>query len=440
MTYQDTLDFLYNQFPMFHREGSAAYKPGLNTVCRLSTAFDNPHKSLRTIHVGGTNGKGSTAHSLAAVLQTAGYKTGLFTSPHIIDFRERIRIDGEMISKSEVIEFIESYRRMNLDISPSFFELTTIMAFDAFVRHNVDIAVIEVGLGGRLDSTNIINPMLSVITNISYDHTSLLGNTLVEIAGEKAGIIKHGIPVVIGESEREVRQVFSDAAQKSNSQIIFADDSDEVTEWYHTRESIKYITRSFGEISSDLTGDYQPANMRTILEAIKILRRTSGLSLPDAAVTHGLSKVGELTHLAGRWMKIADMPLTICDTGHNPGGWTHLSRQIDSFPGKKHIVIGFVNDKDVTAVMNMLKSVKNASFYFTRPSTPRALPAENLRDIANRAGLSGDVYTDVSSAYKKALTDIIDKSSEMIYVGGSTFVLSDLLSGNSLDFNKHLLG
>lgn len=440
MTYQETLDFLFNQFPMFHREGGAAYKPGLQTVTGLAEAFGNPHRKFLTIHVAGTNGKGSTAHSLAAVLSAAGYKTGLFTSPHIIDFRERIRIDGEMISTYEVIGFMEKYRSKGLDIRPSFFELTTVMAFDAFARHKVDIAVIEVGLGGRLDSTNIITPVLSVITNISHDHTSLLGNTLPEIAAEKAGIIKPGVPVIIGESEGEVRDVFSASAAKNHSPICFVDDSDEIISYSHESDTIRYTTSSFGQISSDLTGDYQPVNMRAILEAVKTLRGVCGLSLPDSAVVSGLSDVRGLTHLAGRWMKLSDTPLTICDTGHNPGGWVHLSRQINSYSGKKHIVIGFVNDKDVSAVTSMLKTIDDAVFYFTQPTTPRALPASDLRAVARISGIDGEVIPDVESAYKKALTEIIDKSSEMIYVGGSTFVVSDLLSSDSLDFNKHLLG
>lgn len=440
MTYQDTLDFLYNQFPMFHREGGAAYKPGLDTVRRLSEAFGNPHDKLKTIHIAGTNGKGSTAHSLAAVLQTAGYKTGLFTSPHILDFRERIRIDGDMISKKEVIDFVEAYRKMGMDLHPSFFELTTVMAFYAFVRHGVDIAVIEVGLGGRLDSTNIITPMLSVITNISLDHTVLLGNTLPEIAQEKAGIIKRGVPVIIGESQGEVRDVFSSVAEANSAPICFADDSTEVISYRHTPDSIVYETNDFGEINADLTGDYQPANMRAILEAIKALRESAGLNLPDSAVRRGLSNVGNLTHLAGRWMKLSDLPLTVCDTGHNPGGWKYLTQQINSFPGNKHIVVGFVNDKDVSAVTKMLATLNDAVFYFTQPSTPRALPAKDLREVARKSGLDGEVFSNVESAYKKALTDIADKSSEMIYVGGSTFVVSDLLGCDSLDFDQHLLG
>lgn len=428
MDYQETIDFLFSQLAMFHKVGAAAYKPGLERVEALSALFGSPHKKLKCVHIAGTNGKGSTAHTLASILQQAGYKTGLFTSPHLIDFRERIRINGQMIDKASVIDFTERYRSLNLDFRPSFFELTTVMAFEYFAKENVDIAIIEAGLGGRLDSTNIINPELSVITNISLDHTSLLGSTAEAIAAEKAGIIKQGKPVVIGESKGEVRNVFADAAAKAEAEIHYADDAGEIKNTTHLPNGkISYDTVSFGCFNGDLCGDYQTANARTILEAVKILSANGWNRLTEQSVAKGFGCVTESTGLLGRWMKISDTPVTVCDTGHNVGGWEHLSAQIDSFKGLKHIVIGFVNDKDVDSILSMVSHISNALLYFTNPSVDRALPADELAAKAEAVGLKGQVFTSVAEAYKKALADISNESSEMIYVGGSTFVVADLL-------------
>lgn len=428
MTYQETLDYLFSQLAMFHKIGAAAYKPGLERVEALSELFGSPHKKLRCIHIAGTNGKGSTAHTLASILQQAGYRTGLFTSPHLLDFRERIRVDGQMIDEASVVDFTERYRSLTLDFRPSFFELSTVMAFEYFARQGVDVAVIETGLGGRLDSTNIIGPEVSVITNISLDHTALLGPTVEAIAAEKAGIIKPGVPVVIGESSGGVRQVFADAAERAGSRICYADDSDEIISFEHLADGrMHYASRSFGEFDGDLGGDYQPANARTVLETVKQLAAMGWKGLTAEAVARGFGDVKGSTGLMGRWMKLSDSPLTICDTGHNEGGWRYLSQQIGRFAGRKHIVIGFVSDKDVDAILAMIARIENAQLYFTNPSVERAMPAAVLAEKACRAGLSGEVCESVGEAYKKALAGVADGSNEMIYVGGSTFVVADLL-------------
>lgn len=425
--YASTLEFLYSQIPAFHRIGSQAYKPGLERVLTLSAFFDNPHSKIRTIHVAGTNGKGSTAHSLAAVLSAAGYKTGLFTSPHILDFRERIRIDGKMIPEEEVISFVKRFRMMEDSVSPSFFELTTVMAFDYFCRMGVDIAVIEVGLGGRLDSSNIITPEVSVITNISLDHTSLLGDTVEEIASEKAGIIKSHVPVVIGEADGGVKDCFLHKARLKSAPIVFADTENEIIKAEQKGDGIHYSTHSFGEFIGSLTGDFQIKNTATVLETVKILNQAGHFRVGNKAIEMGLGHVTEMTGLMGRWMKIADSPLTICDTGHNPGGWKYISRLLSDFNGIKRIVIGFVNDKDVDSILSLLTRIPAAEFYFTSPSTPRALSAGDLQSIAAGNGLPGRKFTSVAEAYKNALADVIDKSDEMIFIGGSNFVVADFL-------------
>lgn len=430
MNYEDTLKWLFTQLPAFHKVGACAYKPGLERVRQLSSLFDNPHRRLKCIHVAGTNGKGSTAHTLAAVLQAQGYRVGLFTSPHLLDFRERIRVNGVMIPQAEVVDFVEKARGMAGDMEPSFFELTTVMAFDYFARCGVDYAVVEVGLGGRLDSTNIITPLLSVITNISLDHTSLLGNTEVEIAHEKAGIIKPGVPVVIGESAGDVRECFAAKARDCDSAVTYADDSDGIVEVISTGKVMTYVTRDFGTISGALTGNYQIANSRTILAAIGRLRDL-GVAIGVDAVAKGFVQVCELTGLTGRWTTVSRNPLTICDTGHNSGGWRYISKQLGAIGKRKHIVIGFVNDKDVDAVLSMLTAVNDASYYFTQPDTPRRLSASVLAEKAARCGLTGECFGAVSDAYEKALADVVDKSREMIFIGGSNFVVADFLSAIS---------
>ncbi len=422
--YEVAIDFLFNQLPVFQQQGVTAYKPGHERVLILSEAFGSPHTKLRTIHVAGTNGKGSTCHTLSAVLQSAGYVTGLFTSPHLVDFRERIRINGEMMSKEDVVDFVERYMSLNLDIEPSFFELTTIMAFDYFVRRKVDVAVVEVGLGGRLDSTNIITPDLSIITNISLDHTSLLGNTPIEIAEEKAGIIKSGVPVIIGEADGDVAEVFRKKSVKECSQISFAQNCNTIIGVTSTDAGFVYDTRLCGLVRGELAGECQPLNAATVLVAIEQLRRI-GYNLSDESIKRGFSNVCGLTGLAGRWMKISENPLVICDTGHNPGGWKYISHQLASKSCKKHIVIGFVGDKDVSSVMSMLSKIKNAVYYFASPSVKRGLPADELKIVAESFGICGTSYSNVSDAYKKALAEV--GKGDMVFVGGSNFVVGELL-------------
>ena len=424
MTYQQTLDYLFTQVPMFQSVGADAYKPGLETVSNLSRMFGNPHKTLRTIHVGGTNGKGSTAHTIAAVLQSAGYKVGLFTSPHLLDFRERIRVNGEMIDESSVIDFVERFRSKNHDsLQPSFFELTTVMAFEYFERKAVDVTVIEVGLGGRLDSTNIITPELSIITNISLDHTALLGHTPEAIAAEKAGIIKSGVPVVIGESEGTVRKVFSDKADTAGSEITYADDQKVFSSFEQSDDAILYRDTRWGDIEGELCSDCQVKNASSILCAIdRLIDR--GFKISAAAVKQGFGNVCELTGLAGRWMKVSDRPHVVCDTGHNVGGWNYLAKRLERFGDKLHMVIGFVNDKDVSGILAMMP--RDAKYYFVKPSVPRGLDSIALSDLAKKSGLNGSHYPSVTDGYNDALSQA--KEGDTIFVGGSTFVVAALMA------------
>lgn len=409
---------------MFQNIGAGAYKPGLDNVLHISAMMGNPHIGLKAIHVGGTNGKGSTAHTIAAILQSAGYRTGLYTSPHLVDFRERIRIDGEMISRDEVTDFVMRFKSANTDkIAPSFFELTTIMAFDHFRRHNVDVAVIEVGLGGRLDCTNIITPDLSIITNISLDHTALLGNTTEAIAGEKAGIIKHGIPVIIGESDGAVRKVFADAAAAVNAPIDFADDMAMYSSCTLQDDRLIYDNTDWGEVSGELTGDCQCKNAATIFAALRRLI-DAGYKFTADDVRHGFANVCSMTGLAGRWMTVGHNPTVICDTGHNPGGWQYLSKRLGKYGDKLHVVIGFVNDKDITTILSMMPQL--AHYHFVEASVKRALPADKLAAFAAKAGLHGSVSKSVADGYKIALSQAVQ--GDIIFVGGSTFVVADLLN------------
>lgn len=423
MTYQQTLDFLYTQIPVFQREGAAAYKPGLERSLALAAAFGNPHRRFPSVHIAGTNGKGSTAHTIAAVLQSAGYKVGLYTSPHLVDFRERIRVNGEMIAKDDVVDFVERFRAMSLEIEPSFFELTMTMAFEHFAREGVDIAVVEVGLGGRLDSTNILTPRLSVITNISFDHTALLGDTLVAIAGEKAGIIKPGVPVVIGEADGDVKKLFIERAGSLGSPILFAEEVKPIKEVAATDGGWLYRGTPFGEIHGELGGDCQPRNAATILTALTLLA-AQGWEITDEAVAEGFGRVEEMTGLAGRWMKVSEMPTVICDTGHNTGGWEYLSRRLATLSPRLKMVIGFVNDKDIGHIMEMMPH--DAEYFFTRASIPRALPAEAVKAEGARYGLEGEAYSDVAAAVAAAKKRA--SSDDTIFVGGSTFVVGEFLA------------
>ncbi len=423
MNYQDTLDFLFTQIPVFQREGATAYKPGLERTMILAEAFGEPHVKFPSIHVGGTNGKGSTAHTLAAVLQSAGYKVGLYTSPHLVDFRERIRVNGKMIGEDAVIDFVERFRAMRLPVEPSFFELTMTMAFEHFAKERVDIAVVEVGLGGRLDSTNILMPRLSVITNISLDHMALLGDTPEAIAAEKAGIIKPGIPVVIGEAEGDVKDVFLRKADEVGAPIFFAQKSQLIRDV----EPIEgggwlYTDTPYGDIRGTLAGDCQPLNAATVLTSLTLLAR-QGWEITAEAVADGFANVETLTGLAGRWMKVSDNPTVICDTGHNVGGWEYLSKKLATFAPRLKMVIGFVNDKDVSHILEMMP--RDAGYYFTQASVPRALAADDLARQAQACGLVGESYESVDEAYNAARAS--SSPSDTIFVGGSTFVVADFL-------------
>ena len=409
--------------PMFQRVGAAAYKPGLDTVKLLDEKFGNPHLKYKSIHIAGTNGKGSTAHTLAAILQSAGYRVGLYTSPHLVDFRERIRVNGTMISHESVVDFVNRYRAMSLDCYPSFFELTMTMAFEHFANEKVDIAVIETGLGGRLDSTNIITPILSVITNISFDHTAFLGDTLSAIATEKAGIIKSGVPVVIGEAQGEVREVFAQKAKKQDAPILFAEDNSCFDSVERLDDNVLYRATRYGDIVGELVGDCQPKNAATVLTALPLLE-AQGLTITPQAVKEGFAHVTTLTGLMGRWMTLQKTPHVVCDTGHNVGGWEYISRRLHSVEGTLHMVIGFVNDKDVSHILEMMP--KTARYYFTNAQIERAMPVAQLAEIATQCELIGEQYPSVDEAYLTALAKATP--SDTIFIGGSTFIVADFLS------------
>ena len=408
MTYQETITYLFNSAPMFQKIGSAAYKEGLENTIALDNHFNNPHKNFRIIHIAGTNGKGSCSHTLASVLQAAGYKVGLFTSPHLIDFRERIRVNGKPISQSYVIKFVEEERSFFEPLHPSFFELTTAMAFRYFAEEQVDVAIIEVGLGGRLDCTNIVNPDLSIITNISYDHTQFLGHTLAEIATEKAGIIKSDTPIIIGESLPETKFVFLNKAINMHSPIIFADE----------------ISSKYEDFEFELKGIYQQKNIRTISHAIEQLQ-AMGYHISEDAIKYGFTNICKTTGLMGRWQQLQDNPPLVCDTGHNVAGITYVVNQLLQQKYKTlHIVIGMVNDKDVNGVLALLP--QNARYYFTQASVARALPSTELQQLANKHGLEGGCYENVASAVMSAQKNSLPE--DFIFVGGSNFIVADLLS------------
>ena len=417
MNYQETTEYLFNSTPVFEKIGAKAYKPGLQTTFALDDHFGHPHQKYKTIHIAGTNGKGSSSHTLAAILQSQGYKVGLYTSPHLVDFRERIRVNGECVPEQYVIDFVEENRAFFEPLHPSFFELTTAMALKYFAEQEVDYAVIEVGLGGRLDCTNIITPILSIITNISFDHTQFLGNTLAEIAGEKAGIIKPGVPVVIGEYLPETRPVFENKAKAENAPMLFAQDFD--AEHLENCETC--------DVDMELKGSYQERNKKTILAALHILRQK--LAISDEAIREGFAHVCELTGLRGRWEKLNDAPLTICDTGHNLAGWSYLAPQINAVKAEtKHIVFGMVDDKDVAHVLQLLKEKmeNRVKYYWTQPSTKRAIPVEKLSELALKLGLHGNSYHSVKEAYNAAIGNA--EEGDFIFVGGSSYVVADLLS------------
>ncbi|MBD5213777.1 MAG: bifunctional folylpolyglutamate synthase/dihydrofolate synthase [Bacteroidales bacterium] len=419
--YDEAIEYLYNATPQFQKIGAAAYKPGLGNAITLDKAFDSPHTRYPSIHIAGTNGKGSTASTIAAILQSAGYKTGLYTSPHLVDFRERIRINGEMISHKGVTDFVDRYRSLNIDCHPSFFELTTIMAFDWFAANEVDVAVIETGLGGRLDTTNIISPILSIITNISLDHIAQLGNSEESIAREKAGIIKPGIPVVIGEAEGAIASIFTRRAEDESAPIYFANESELWSEVAYTPEANIYYNTPYGTIEGRLTGLCQTRNAATILTAIGLLK--DRFDITDEAVRTGFSDVTSLTGLTGRWTVLSHSPLSICDTGHNTGGWQYTAQRLALLPRPLSMVIGFVNDKDVDKILAMMP--KDACYYFTRASIPRAMEASEVATKAARHGLKRKTVIGVKEAVAEARK--ATPATGSIFIGGSTFVVADAL-------------
>ena len=426
MTYEETIEYLYAAAPLFQQVGGAAYKEGLSNTHALDAHFNHPHTRYKTIHIAGTNGKGSCAHTLAAMLQRKGYRTGLYTSPHLVDFRERIRVNGEPVPRQYVVDFVRDERAFFEPLHPSFFELTTALAFKYFADAGVDIAVIEVGLGGRLDCTNVITPILSVITNISFDHTQFLGDTLAKIAAEKAGIVKPGVPVVIGEANDETRPVFNAAASSVGAPVFFAEDEQEIlqtgTNEAHRRT---YQTRSFGTIEAELSGECQAKNANTMLCAYKRIKDELGLT--DTDLRYAFSHVCEATGLQGRWQTLAESPMTVCDTGHNTGGWHYLGHQLrqaaNDYP-KAHIVFGMAADKDVDHVMAMLPT--DAAYYWTRASVRRAMDEQRVKELGAKHGLSGTAYPDVPAAYEAAKANAT--ADDFIYIGGSSFVVADLLA------------
>ncbi|QNK62017.1 bifunctional folylpolyglutamate synthase/dihydrofolate synthase [Pedobacter sp. PAMC26386] len=428
MTYLETLDYLYSRLPMFTRIGAAAMKKDLHNTIIMCENLGNPQDKFKTIHVGGTNGKGSTSHMLAAILQKAGYKTGLYTSPHLKDFRERIRVNGEMIKESYVTDFTAQEKGLIESICPSFFEVTVAMAFAYFAAENVDVAIIEVGLGGRKDSTNIIHPELSVITNISFDHTNLLGNTLQEIASQKAGIIKPGVPAVIGEKQDEISQIFIDEAAETSSKLIFANSElsvrDTVREGRYLRTSVyQQGTCIFKDLQLDLTGFYQLKNVLTVIQSVFTLKQ-AGFNIPDEAVYSGLANTVQITGLQGRWQTISKNPLIICDTGHNIAGIQEVLENIQATRHHHlHIVIGMLKDKDITSVLELLPA--QASYYFCQPDLERAMPAEELAQQAAKFMLQGPVFETVTLALNAAKVNA--QTDDLIFVGGSTFVVAEVL-------------
>lgn len=428
MDYKETLDYLFSQLPMYSRIGAAAYRANLDNTIRLSELTGHPERKFRSVHVAGTNGKGSTSHMLAAIFQAAGYKTGLYTSPHLKDFRERIKINGEMIREEFVTDFVARIRPLSEAIDPSFFEVTVMMAFDYFAQKQVDIAIIEVGLGGRLDSTNIIMPELSVITNIGYDHVNLLGDTLPKIAYEKAGIIKRGVPVVIGEHHVETAPVFEEKARKEAAPLVYADRQRYVSDWKYERHML------VAEVSSspvaddkvyyhlDLSGIYQTRNLITVLEAVTILHG-KGWKLAPAIVHKALREVKKLTGLHGRWELIQEHPDVILDVAHNEDGVRQLVRQIELTDHEElHIVLGMVNDKDITKVLSLLP--RAATYYFTKAQIPRALPEDQLAEEARAAGLEGHSYPTVMAALHAAKAHA--RARDLVLVCGSVFVVGEV--------------
>ena len=453
MNYQQTLDYLFTQLPMFQRIGSAAYKNDLNNTIAICKLLGNPENKFKSIQIAGTNGKGSTSHLLASILQSAGYKVGLYTSPHLKDFRERIKMNGEMIPQQYVVDFIEIHKNNFEQIRPSFFEMTVGLAFDYFAKQHIDIAIIEVGLGGRLDSTNVIIPELSIITNISFDHTALLGDTLPKIAIEKAGIIKPEIPVIIGETQEEIKNIFIEKAKQNNAPLVFADEIYKAVNVHHINKDklllsmdiekqTKSSPRSFSEepvlslpkegkgdamqypnLETELLGHYQQKNIPTVLCAVAILKNKK-FTISETDIREGIKNVISQTGLLGRWQIISQKPLVIADTGHNEAGIKEVLKQINKTPHDHlHFVLGMVNDKDISTILSLLP--KEARYYFCRANIPRALKAEDLANQAKLFGLEGDIFDSVASALLGAQKKA--KTHDLVFVGGSTFTVAEVV-------------
>lgn len=434
-SYQQTLEYLYTSQPAFHHVGAAAYKPGLDNTLALMQHLGNPHNQLRAVHIAGTNGKGSTSHLIAAALQAQGYKVGLFTSPHLVDFRERIRINGQMIPEQQVLDFVDDNRPFLDQIRPSFFETTMALAFWYFVQQHVDISVIEVGLGGRLDSTNVLTPLLSVITNIGIDHTEFLGDTLPQIAAEKAGIIKRNVPCVIGEVNEDIYPVFEERARACN---IWGE-GPETTDcriWFANHCGYMRKRRLKEAPQCQLMGDYQQNNLQTAFVALQALRNVCGIPLSVQSIAEGFARVVDLTGLRGRWETLSLQPLTICDTGHNSHGIRYVAEQLTSLLAHQrqqsesatlHIILGMVNDKDINQVLALLPD--DATYYFTQPNTPRALPSEQLYNRWKNLHPHHN-----SSAFYQAATDALTQAQhlaqpmDIIFIGGSNYLVGELLS------------
>ena len=428
MTYPQTLDYLFSKLPMYQRIGQAAYKADLNNTLAICKALGNPEKKIKCVHVAGTNGKGSSSHLLAAILQQAGYKTGLYTSPHLVDFRERIKINGKVISKQEVVKFVEDYQKLFETIEPSFFEWTVGLAFHYFAQQEVDVAIIEVGLGGRLDSTNVITPVCSLITNISFDHVNLLGDTIPKIATEKAGIIKARIPVTVSQTQLECLSVFNNKARELRAPIEFADKNYKVNAFTYTADLLKVEllnkkTNTIHTYELDLLGSYQLKNLMGVLNTIDVLK-DKGYIIQEHAIVSALKQVQKLTGLQGRWQTISRKPLVIADTGHNEDGIKEVLQNLKRYSYTKlHVVLGMVNDKNITNILKLLP--KDATYYFCKASIPRALDEKELCAQATKTGLIGKTYKTVPEALEKAKKQA--KINDLIFVGGSTFTVADIL-------------
>jgi dihydrofolate synthase/folylpolyglutamate synthase len=428
MNYNETLNWMFNKLPMYQRIGASAYKADLNTTIEIINYLDNPQDSFKSIHIAGTNGKGSTSHSLASVFQEAGYKTGLYTSPHLRDFRERIRINGEMIPENDVVDFIEKHKNKLEELELSFFEMTVAMAFDYFRKEKVDIAIIEVGMGGRLDSTNVINPELCVITNISLDHVKFLGENEEQIAKEKAGIIKPKTPVVIGETQEDSKNVFINTAKEKDSKIIFADQimdcrkDNTYSIEYQKFDIYKNNELYLKDLKYPLLGNYQKKNLATVICALDILKESFNIN--NTHIINGLNNVIKNTSLMGRWQVINRNPLAIADTGHNVAGINEVNRQLaETKYNKLHFVLSVVNDKDIDGILNLLP--KDAEYYFCKADIPRGLSVNILAEKAIKCGLNGKIYDSVRHAYSTALENA--KEGDLVFVGGSNFTVAEVV-------------